>query len=117
MSPFFNAFLTASTVASSARPAAALEMSAESAMASINSDLFTCCPLHSSGTGKPCGRFYSNPQNLVSSGFPGYWQKNPATGAGFGRVVQNYLVFERCRGGSILFWHSNCGSCFRFVMQ
>src|SRR3569832_2056205 len=118
MSPFFSAFLTASTVASSARPAAALEISAESAMASINSDLFTCYPLHSSGTGKPCGRFYSNPQNLVSSGFPGHCQKNPATGAGFRRVVRKYLVFKRRGGGTVFFRHGNCRRVgFGFILQ
>src|SRR5258707_821140 len=47
MSPFFNETRMAPTVASSARPAAALEMSACLAMASINSDLFTKRPLGS----------------------------------------------------------------------
>src|SRR5205823_3771147 len=47
MSPFFSDPLIEFTVASSARPAAALEMSACFAIASINSDLFTNVPFRS----------------------------------------------------------------------
>jgi hypothetical protein len=44
--PFFSALLTATTVPSSARPAAAFEMSADLAMASMSSDLFTHPPFN-----------------------------------------------------------------------
>ena len=43
-SPFFSAPVIELVMASSARPAAALEMSADSAIASISSDLFTLNP-------------------------------------------------------------------------
>src|SRR5690606_35420920 len=44
-SPFFSASVIASTIESRARPAAALEISADAAIASISSDLFTLNPL------------------------------------------------------------------------
>src|SRR5207237_2769456 len=47
MSSFFNELVMEFTVASSARPAAAFEMSACLAMASISSDLFTNVPFRS----------------------------------------------------------------------